>query len=135
MSRARYGIVKKIAQPHERLLAGVREARRAECFGAITEVDVRSIMKEKLSAELRPYIMLGDRNPPLAHQAISAELELGSLMPCNVGVWDNQDGPSTLAAVDVKTLFQLVQRPELAEVADTVRAKPARVADRAAALD
>ncbi len=90
-------------------------------------------MREKLGESFRPYLILGACNPPLAHRAISAEPEIGLLMPCNVCVWDNQDGTSTVAAVDVKVLFQVVQNPSLADIADTVNAKLCRVVSTVAA--
>ena len=53
-------------------------------------------------------------------------------MPCNVCVWDNQDGTSTVAAIDVKALFQVVQNPGLADIAEKVHAKLARVVEKVA---
>jgi uncharacterized protein (DUF302 family) len=129
---ATYGIVKKISLPYGQALSRTREALKAEGFGVITEIDVQRTVKEKLGKEFRPYIILGACNPPLAHQAISTEPEIGLLMPCNVCVWDNQDGTSTVAAIDVKTLFQVVQTPGLADIAETVHAKLARVVDKVA---
>ncbi len=102
---ATYGIVKKVPLPYEQALARTREALKAEGFGGITEIDVRMTVKEKLGEEFHPYVILGACNPPLAHRAIPAEPEIGLLMPCKVGVWDNQDGTSTEAAIDVKALF------------------------------
>jgi uncharacterized protein (DUF302 family) len=127
-----YGLVKKVPFSYDQALLRTREALKAEGFGVITEIDVRKTVKEKLGEEFRPYIILGACNPPLAHQAISAEPEIGLLMPCNVCVWDNQDGTSTVAAIDVKTLFQVVQNPELTDLAETVHAKLARVIEQVA---
>ena len=129
---ATYGIVKKTSLRYGQALARTREALKAEGFGVITEIDVQRTVKEKLGEEFRPYMILGACNPPLAHQAISAEPEIGLLMPCNVCVWDNQDGTSTVAAIDVKALFQVVQNPGLADIAETVHAKLARVVEKVA---
>ena len=129
---ATYGIVKKTSLPYGQALSRTREALKAEGFGVITEIDVQRTVKEKLGKEFRPYIILGACNPPLAHQAISTEPEIGLLMPCNVCVWDNQDGTSTVAAIDVKALFQVVQNPGLADIAEKVHAKLARVVEKVA---
>jgi uncharacterized protein (DUF302 family) len=129
---ATYGIVKKTSLPYGQALSRTCEALKAEGFGVITEIDVQKTVKEKLGKECRPYVILGACNPPLAHQAISAEPEIGLLMPCNVCVWDNQDGTSTVAAIDVKALFQVVQNPGLADIAETVHAKLARVVEKLA---
>jgi uncharacterized protein (DUF302 family) len=129
---ASYGIVRKVSIPYEQALARTREALKAEGFGVVTAIDVRKTVKEKLGKEFSPYIILGACNPPLAHQAISAEPEIGLLMPCNVCVWDNKDGTTTVAAIDVKTLFQMVQNPGLAPVAETVHGKLCQVIKRVA---
>ncbi|MBI3921360.1 MAG: DUF302 domain-containing protein, partial [Armatimonadetes bacterium] len=104
-----------------------REALTSQGFGVITEIDVKKTMKEKLDEDFRPYIILGACNPSLAHRALSVEPEIGLLLPCNVCVWDNEDGTSTVAAIDVEVLFQIVQRPELMAVAEAVSAKLHRV--------
>jgi uncharacterized protein (DUF302 family) len=126
-SMASYGIVNKVSLAYDKALVKTRDALKGEGFGIITEIDVRKTVKEKLGVEFRPYIILGACNPPLAHQAISAEPEIGLLMPCNVCVWDNGDGTTNVAAIDVKTMFQLVQNPGLSEIAETVNGKLRRV--------
>jgi uncharacterized protein (DUF302 family) len=123
----KYCMLQTVRLPYEQALAKTRENLKGEGFGVITEIDVRKTVKEKLGKEFRPYIILGACNPPLAHRALSAEPEIGALLPCNVCVWDNGDGTSTVAAIDVKTLFQLVQNPGLAEIADNVQALLKRV--------
>ncbi|MCS6859057.1 MAG: DUF302 domain-containing protein [Abditibacteriales bacterium] len=125
-----YGITTKVHLPYEQALAKTRDALKAEGFGVITEIDVRQTVKEKLGEEFRPYIILGACNPPLAHKAISTEPEIGLLMPCNVCVWDNGDGTSTVAAVDVSAMFQLVQNPALTDVAETVNGKLRKVVEK-----
>jgi len=122
-----YGIVSKVSLAYDKALAKTREALKAEGFGVITEIDFRKTVKEKLGVESRPYIILGACNPSLAHRAISAEPEIGLLMPCNVCVWDNGDGTTTVAAIDVKTIFQLVQNPGLSEIVEKVNAQVRRV--------
>lgn len=124
---ANYGIVSKVLLAYDKALAKTREALKSEGFGVITEIDVRKTVKEKLGVESRPYIILGACNPSLAHRAISAEPEIGLLMPCNVCVWDNGDGTTTVAAIDVKTMFQLVQNPGISDIAETVDGKLRRV--------
>jgi uncharacterized protein (DUF302 family) len=130
---ANYGIMSKVSLPYEDALARTREALKAEGFGVITEIDVRKTVNEKLGEDMAPYIILGACNPPLAHRAISTEPEIGLLMPCNVCVWSNQDGTSTVAAVDVRVLFKVVQNPNLANIADTVHSKLTRVVGNVAA--
>jgi uncharacterized protein (DUF302 family) len=124
---ASYGMVKNVKGSFDQVVAKTRECLKSEGFGVITEIDVQKTVKEKLGERIRPYLILGACNPPLAHQAITTEPEIGLLMPCNVCVWENQDGAITVAAVDVKALFQLVQNPSLVDVAESVNGKLRRV--------
>ena len=78
----------------------------------------RAALKEKLGAEFRPYTILGACNPPLAQRALQSELGVGLLLPCNVVVYDNGDGTSTVEAMDPEAALGIVgDNPALAEVA------------------
>jgi uncharacterized protein (DUF302 family) len=81
-------------------------------------------MKTKLDADFRPYVILGACNPPLAHRALSADLGIGLLLPCNVIVYDNLDGTSTVEAMDPQAALALVgDNPAVVEVALEARAR------------
>lgn len=118
-----YGLSTTVPLDYDRAVEKTREALKNQGFGVITEIDVKKTMKEKLGEDFRPYIILGACNPSLAHRALSVESEIGLLLPCNVCVWDNEDGTSTVAAINVEVLFQIVRRPELMAVAEAVSAK------------
>jgi uncharacterized protein (DUF302 family) len=121
-----YGFGKEVAAPFDDVLARTRAALQAEGFGVITEIDVRATMKEKLGLDEPPYTILGACNPSLAHRALGAERELGLLLPCNVIVYQTDDG-TKVSAMDPGLMSQLIDNPTLAEVASEVRAKLERV--------
>ena len=106
-------------------VARVRETLGEEGFGVLTEIDVQATLREKLGTEMPPYLILGACNPPSAHRAIELEVELGTLLPCNVVVYE-QDGATHVAAVDPVTMLSIVDNPALEPVAAEIREKVER---------
>jgi uncharacterized protein (DUF302 family) len=112
-------------------VARVRDELKAEGFGVLCEIDVRSTLKEKLGVDGDPYVILGACNPPLAHQALEMEPDLGTLLPCNVVVY-RRDDTTHIAAIDADRMLSLVANDQLAPIAAQVRDKLAHVVQRAA---
>ncbi|MDW8289593.1 MAG: DUF302 domain-containing protein [Armatimonadota bacterium] len=125
------GIRVKVSLPYAEAVQKTVEALKGEGFGVLTTIDVRQTMQEKLGEEFRPYIILGACNPPLAHRALSAEPEVGLLMPCNVVVYEEGDG-CVVSAMDPTVVAKMVSHPELEAVATEARAKLMRVLQRVA---
>lgn len=123
-----YGMSVTVSLPYERAVEAAREELAKEGFGVLTEIDVKKTLKEKLDAEFRPYVILGACNPPMAHQALSAERDIGLLLPCNVVVYAGDDpATSVVAAIDPVKQLELSGNTEIGPVADQVRAKLANV--------
>ena len=106
----------------------VREALAEEGFGVLTEIDVAAVFDKKLGKAFRPYRILGACNPTLAHQAISAETDIGLLLPCNVIVYEGES-PSTsvVAAIDPVIQLGVAERDDMGAVAQEVRSRLERV--------
>jgi uncharacterized protein (DUF302 family) len=101
----KYGIFKTTTMDYEEALAATKAALKEQGFGVLTEIDVKATMAEKLGVEFRRYDIIGACNPPLAHKALSTELDIGLLLPCNVIVYENDDGGSVVAALDPESMM------------------------------
>ncbi|WP_370327402.1 DUF302 domain-containing protein [Euzebya sp.] len=85
----------------------VRDALAAEGFGILSTIDVRAALLEKLGEDVGHYTILGACNPPLAHQALAADRDIGALLPCNVVVRAAEGGGSEVAAADPRAMVEL----------------------------
>jgi uncharacterized protein (DUF302 family) len=128
MPQIRYGLKKLVSLPMEEADQLLREELKKEGFGILTEIDVKATLKEKLDVEFRPYKILGACNPPLAHQALSSETDIGLLLPCNVIVYQGEDeGTSVVAVLDPKIQLGVTGRDDIHHLAEDVRARMEKV--------
>lgn len=127
-----YTLSATTGQSFDDAVARVREELAAEGFGVLTEIDVQATLRAKLDVEMEPYLILGACNPPLAHQALGVDPELGALLPCNVVVYV-QDGETHVSAIDAERMLSIVGNDALLPIAEQVRTKLAAVVDRAVA--
>jgi uncharacterized protein (DUF302 family) len=125
-----YTLSTTTSQPFETAVERVRVELKAEGFGILSEIDVQATLREKLGVDEEPYLILGACNPPLAHQALTVEPELGTLLPCNVVVYQ-RDGQTHISAVDAERMLSIVGNDSLASVAAEIRAKLGAVVERA----
>ncbi len=102
-----YGYQRTVKIGFDEVDSKVRETLMAQGFGILTEIDVKEAFKEKLKINFQRYRILGACNPFLAHEALTAELEVGMLMPCNVVIWENDDESVTLSAADAESLLSV----------------------------
>jgi uncharacterized protein (DUF302 family) len=111
----------------EEALARLPEALKKEGFGVITQIDMQETLKAKLGVAFPRYRIFGACNPSLAHQALLENPEIGVLLPCNVVLFEREDGRVRLGAVDPMQTLGAAAGPGLNQVAGEVAARLGRV--------
>jgi len=122
-----YGFGKSVNLTYESAITSVTDELRKEGFGVLTEIDVKATMKKKLNAEMRPYRILGACNPTLALRALTADPQIGLLLPCNVVVREDDSGVVHVEFMDPSAVLQLVDRTEVTQLATEVKQRLERV--------
>jgi len=121
-----YGFGTTLPVSYEEAIPRVKDALKAEGFGVLTEIDVRQTLREKLGAEMEPYLILGACNPVLAHRALEQEPEIGLLLPCNVVIRAVNDG-CRVEVADPKALLGIVGNEQLNAIAEEAKQRLLRV--------
>jgi uncharacterized protein (DUF302 family) len=130
MSDNAYAMIRELPDlDYDAAVARVTGLLADEGFGVLTEIDVKATLKKKLDVDFRRYVILGACNPALAHRALSAEADIGVLLPCNVCVSERAGGGSRVAAMNPGAAFALIGNPDVSPIADEVRDRIQRVID------
>ena len=126
-----YGIYAETTKPFPEALLAMKAALKAQGFGVLWEIDVKATMKAKLDVDFEDYTILGACNPPIAHKALTAERNIGLLLPCNCIV--RRDGGKTiLGALEPHALMGLTGRTDIKPLADEVAIALERAVEAAA---
>jgi len=112
-----YAMMTRLRAPFAETVERVRAALQDQGFGVLTEIDVRSTLRDRLGEEMEDYLILGACNPPLAHRALQTDRRIGLLLPCNVVV-RSDGGETVVEALDPQVMVSVSRQPELAPVAE-----------------
>jgi uncharacterized protein (DUF302 family) len=127
MGKIQYGFGKTVDYGFDQALARVTEALKTEGFGVLTDIDVKQTLKTKLDKDVRPYRILGACNPHLAHRAIEQDPSIGLLLPCNVVIREDENNAVHIEFMNPEAIMEMVQDPEISEVAHDVKQRLERV--------
>jgi uncharacterized protein (DUF302 family) len=122
-----YGLRVELPIDYERAVEKATLALKSEGFGVLTTIDVKQTLKQKLDKDFRRYVILGACNPPLAYQALSMELEIGLMLPCNLVVYETEPGKSVVAAVAPLSTMSRVGNEALAPLGQDADARLRKV--------
>jgi uncharacterized protein (DUF302 family) len=132
---ADYGLTREFPElDYPAAVARITETLKEEGFGIITEIDVKATLKEKLDVDFERYVILGACNPPIAHKALQTDPQIGLLLPCNVVVRERAGGGSVISALNPKALFSLVDRDDVAPLAEEVTGRLERALENVPVL-
>lgn len=124
---SRYAVGTTVALDYPHAVERVKEALATEGFGILCEIDVAATMKKKLDVDFRPYVILGACNPPLAYRALTAERDIGLLLPCNVIVYaDDVPGRSVIAAMDPVVALEVTGNASIRPLAEDTKSRLTR---------
>ena len=115
-----YYFSKTVLGEFDAIIQKATAALKNEGFGVLTEIDVKSTLKQKIGVDFRSYRILGACNPSLAHKALTAEDKIGTMLPCNVIVQDLGGGHIEVAAINPLAAMEKVGNRELTEIAAEV---------------
>lgn len=122
--KGKYGYSRTVALTYEQAVERVTATLKEQGFGILTEIDVKATLKKKLDKDFTKYVILGACNPNLAFQALSGEIDIGLLLPCNVTVYENPaDGKTVVSVLDPETMVTLTGRQDIQPLAREARDK------------
>lgn len=127
------GHFRQLTIGYEEALARLPDALKKEGFGIVTQLDVEETFKAKLGIDFRHYRIFGACNPSFAHAALQKDPRVGLLLPCNVVLYEQDDGKAVVGAVDpMETLGAGMEGEPLADIAREVGTRLQRVLDELA---
>jgi uncharacterized protein (DUF302 family) len=126
-----YGYVRPVALSFEEAIPQLEAALKSQGFGVLFTIDMQAKLREKLGVEFTKYVILGACNPPIAYQALSQEIGLGLLLPCNAVVFEHE-GKVHVGTIDAARMLSIVGNEGMAPMGEQVNAALRRAVDTVA---
>lgn len=124
VTKGAYGFTREVPLGYDAAIERVTATLKEQGFGVLTTIDVKDTLKKKIDRDFTRYAILGACNPAFAIQALSAEIDIGLLMPCNVVVYERPaDGRTVVGILDPGTMVTLTGRADVEPLAKQVQGK------------
>ena len=91
-AQMQYHFSKSVSMNFDDALASTKEELTRHNFRVLTEIDMKDNFKTGLGIDFRPYVILGACNPQLTYRALQAEDKIGTMLPCNIVLQQQEDG-------------------------------------------
>ena len=124
-----YGYVKEVETPMADVLGLLPALLEKEGFGVVNTIDIGRKLREKLGVDFRKYVIVGACNPANAYKALSAEENIGLMLPCNMAVYEKA-GKTVVASIRPSAMMAAIGNDALTSVAAEVEAALKRVLDK-----
>jgi uncharacterized protein (DUF302 family) len=115
-----YGFKKTVSRPVNETEDLVRGALEKQGFGVLTRIDLQEKFKQKIGVDFKKYLILGACNPPNAYAALQAEEDIGLMLPCNVVLYEPEEGTTTVAVIKPSVAMSMIENSDLADLARKV---------------
>ena len=124
-----YHFTKTVDMSFDRAVMSTKEALKRHNFRVLTEIDMKDNFKKGLNVDFRPYLILGACNPELSYRALQAEDKIGTMLPCNVVLQQQEDGRVEVSAIDPVASMQAVTHVTVGQIAEEMRSHLQSVID------
>jgi uncharacterized protein (DUF302 family) len=124
-----YHFTKMTNMSFDAAVASTKEALKRHNFEVVTQIDMQDIFKKRLNVDFHPYLILGACNPQLTYRALRAEDKIGTMLPCNIVLQQQEEGRVEISAVDPVASMQAVTHVEVGQVAQDIRSLLQHVVD------
>jgi uncharacterized protein (DUF302 family) len=110
-------------------VATAKEALKHQEFAILAEIDMRQVLKERLSVDLRPYVILSACSLPLAKRAIKVDDAIGSMLLCDVVIQERCESGVEISLVDPVYTIGTINNVEMISIAQELQSLVQKVID------
>ncbi|MCG6938821.1 MAG: DUF302 domain-containing protein [Gammaproteobacteria bacterium] len=119
----------QINQPIDDAIGTLKNALMKQHLGIVSDVNVSSIIKNKLNEDMPHYRLLGACNPGMAKTMLDDLPEAGVLLPCTI-VAREVDGNTVIDFMDPVTVLGIANNETINKIAKDAKEKlKAAIAD------